>query len=116
MLINLSNHNSKHWLELQVNAASKYGEIIDIPFPHVDPNGDETYVERLAEEYSDLVLKFIGKADQQNSAVHIMGEMTTTFAIVSKLKSQGITCIASTSTHNPESKVPQFNFIRFREY
>ncbi|MBK8390607.1 MAG: hypothetical protein IPL23_15555 [Saprospiraceae bacterium] len=32
MLINLSNHPSANWSTNQITAASKYGDIIDIPF------------------------------------------------------------------------------------
>jgi len=123
MLVNLSNHNSSLWSEQQTNAASKYGEILDIRFPSVDPIGDEKYIWKLAEEYSDIVLRRLGNSDPRTSAVHIMGEMTATFAIVSILQAKGIKCIASTServTHisadDPTTKISSFKFVRFREY
>lgn len=123
MLINLSNHSSKIWPRHQLDAASHYGEILDIPFPSVDPEGDEEYITKLAEEYSELILQKLCKADLRTSAAHIMGEMTATFAIVSRLRAKGIKCIASTSERiasvaadDPMTKVSLFNFVRFREY
>lgn len=123
MLINLSNHNSDLWSRQQIDAASRYGEILDLEFPTVDPNGDKDYIGKLAEEYSDTVLQRLCNSDPLTSAVHVMGEMTATFAIVSRLQAKGIKCIASTSeriTHlsadDPTTKISSFRFVRFREY
>jgi hypothetical protein len=53
-------------------------------------------------------------------AVHIMGEMTFTFALVNLLKEVGIKCIASTTKRNVEEidgkHVSTFQFVQFREY
>lgn len=44
MLLNLSNHPSSLWCDEQKKAAETlFGEIVDLPFPQVDPNGDEAY-------------------------------------------------------------------------
>ena len=45
MFINFSNHPSKAWGKTQLNAAMEYGEVIDIPFPAVNPysNKEEIY-------------------------------------------------------------------------
>lgn len=44
MLLNLSNHPSSLWCDEQIKAAETlFGEIVDLPFPQVDPNGDEAY-------------------------------------------------------------------------
>ena len=42
---NFSNHPSKAWGKTQLNAAMEYGEVIDIPFPAVNPysNKEEIY-------------------------------------------------------------------------
>lgn len=37
MLINCSNHPSRLWGDPQKEAAKVYGEIMDIPFPQVNP-------------------------------------------------------------------------------
>ncbi|MDR3261870.1 MAG: hypothetical protein LBT78_08560 [Tannerella sp.] len=51
MLINLSNHPSALWQAPQLEVATVYGEIIDLPFPVVDPEGDATYIQSLGKEY-----------------------------------------------------------------
>lgn len=113
MLLNLSNHPSANWTPEQLDAAG--GTVVDMPFPQVDPDGDETYIENLANEYLQKVL-----AMDNISAVHIMGEMNFTFALVNKLKTVGVKCVASTTqretTVENGLKISKFNFIRFREY
>ena len=113
MLLNLSNHPSSNWTEEQLAAAG--GKVIDMLFPQVAPNGDEAYIENLANEYLDKILKM-----DNIEAVHIMGEMNFTYSLVNKLKANGIKCVAATSERiaierNGE-KISQFSFVRFREY
>ena len=119
MLINLSNHPSSKWNSEQTEAANRlYGEIVDLPFPQVDPNGDEAYVARLVDEYAGKVLQLAGK---QPVTVHLMGEMTFTYALVQLLKARGIRCLASTTSRDvvmlPDgTKQVAFHFCQFREY
>ena len=113
MFLNLSTHPSANWSEKQLAAAG--GNVVDMPFPQVDPDGDEAYIENLANEYLDKILK-IGNIE----AVHVMGEMNLTFSLVTKLKAKGIKCVASTTKRETveESgvKISKFYFVRFREY
>lgn len=113
MFINLSNHPSSNWTESQLAACG--GKVVDMPFPQVDPDGDEAYIEKLADEYLDKILK-----TKDVSAVHIMGEMNFTYAMVSRLKTKGIKCVASTTKRETVEengiKISKFNFVRFREY
>lgn len=115
MFINLSNHPSKNWSEEQLTAAKSFGEIKDIVFPNVSPAASESAVEKLA---FDTVESFPLSEDL---TVHVMGEMTLTYAIVSILKARGIRCVASTTerivTDNPDgTKTTAFKFFKFREY
>ncbi|MBR3609075.1 MAG: CRISPR-associated protein [Bacteroidales bacterium] len=119
ILINLTNHPSNKWSIEQIEAANNYGSIIDIPFPVVDEKGDEQYIKDLVKEYFNKVL--IYKSDC-NITVHIMGEMTFTFALIKLLQEQGIKCISSTTKRividegdGVKEKVI-FEFERFREY
>ena len=41
MLINLSNHPLSGWDTKQLEAATRYGKLIELPFPEVDPTKDE---------------------------------------------------------------------------
>lgn len=117
-LINLSNHPSTNWSETQIKAASKYGEIVDLPFPSVDAAGDEVYIAALADEYLSKVLQI---ASGRNVTVHLMGEMTFTFALVKLLQKEGLDCIASTTEREvielpSGKKEATFKFVKFRKY
>ncbi|MDR3129376.1 MAG: CRISPR-associated protein [Tannerellaceae bacterium] len=119
MLINLSNHPSHLWSEKQWKAAMVYGEVVDIPFPDVDPEGDELYIHSLSFEYVMKILNI--KKEEENVTVHIMGEMTLSYSLIHALSSENISCIASTTLRNVISfsndvKETQFVFSRFRKY
>ena len=113
MLLNLSNHPSANWAEEQLAAAGGRG--IDMPFPQVAPDGDEAYIENLANEYLDEILKM-----DNVEAVHIMGEMNFTYSLVNKLKAHNIKCVASTTKRETVEengvKVSKFKFVKFRNY
>lgn len=114
-LLNLSNHPINSWTEAQLAEAKKlFGEVIDMPFPAVPPDADERALQTLVDEYIDKILELAP------AAVHIMGEMTFTCRLVSKLKQVGIKCIASTTERIAEEfqgkKLVEFRFVRFREY
>lgn len=116
MLLNLSNHPAQNWGETQLSTAeTAYGEITDLPFPAIDPNWTSRQIEQLAEAYCQKVI------DLCPTAVHLMGEMTFTFALIRKLKAAGIRCVASTTRRlvvqeDGHSKSVHFEFVQFREY
>lgn len=118
MFINLSNHPSSKWSEAQTEAAKQYGDIIDLPFPEVDPNGDEAYIANLADAYCQKILDM---EDGTPLTIHLMGEMTLAFALVSRLKAKGVACLASTTERivleeASGVKTNVFRFARFRRY
>lgn len=119
MLINLSNHPSANWSAEQKQVAEQqFGEIVDLPFPTVDPNGDEGYIATLSREYFQKVRTM---SSGKNVTVHLMGEMTFTFALVQQLQAQGIPCVASTTkrvTRNLPNGIQEskFQFVKFRNY
>ena len=119
LFINLSNHPCEFWGEKQKNAASEYGEIKDMPFPMVDANDDIMYIETLADEYFQMIKDLTCDYDV---TVHLMGELTFTFALLKRLQEYGIRCVASTSKRIVKEEVPGrkeeviFEFERFREY
>ena len=49
VFINFTNHPSGGWGEEQMLEAKRYGEVIDLTFPEVDPYGDKKYVTKLAD-------------------------------------------------------------------
>ena len=113
MLLNLSNHPSTSWSPAQLAAAG--GNVVDLAFPQVAPDGDEAYIEQLVNEYYNKI-----EAMSNIKTVHIMGEMNFTYALVSKLKAHNIRCVASTTKRETVEengvKISKFNFVRFREY
>lgn len=118
MLLNFSNHPSEYWGDKQMEAAKNFGEIKDIPFPVVSPEVDYEDIQKLADHYVGEILSF---AENNQVIVHVMGEMTFTFSVVSQLKEKGIDCIASTTERNAEEiangkKISDFQFVRFRKY
>jgi CRISPR-associated Csx2 family protein len=119
MLINLTSHPSDRWDEKQKEAARiAYGDIVDIPFPTIQPETDEEYVTSLVDDYMD---KIKSTANGKSYAVHVMGEMTFTVAMVERLMAVGIDCVASTTERIVEDlpdgrKLTKFDFVRFRHY
>ena len=118
LFLNLSNHSSDKWSEAQLDAARAYGEVVDMPFPEIDPGATTEEIHRLAEEYADRITSsYLGR----DLTVHLMGEMTFTFRLVTLLHARGVRCVAST-TQRKTSELPDgtkesiFEFQAFREY
>ena len=89
-----------------------------MPFPQIAPNASDDELEKLALDY---VQRIVSLAESKDITVHIMGEMTFTFMVVTRLKELGIKCIASTTERNtifnPDgTKLSEFSFVKFREY
>lgn len=116
MFINLTNHPSSGWSESQLKAAHQYGEIVDLSFPNIEPYFTSQDINKLA----DITVEGIMELDKE-PVVHVMGEMTFTYAVVSRLKAKGIVCVASTTERlvkmMPDGKkISEFKFVQFREY
>lgn len=114
MLLNLSNHPFSSWSAEQIEAAHSYGRIVDMPFPNIDPKASADLVLILAERF----LVEIRKIDP--NAIHVMGEMTFTFALVRLLQKVGYLCLAATSermvSEYDGKKIITFQFVQFRPY
>lgn len=120
MLINLSNHPVSQWAQEQKNtAAETYGSIRDLAFPMIDPKSGSRQIMELARDYVRLIAEMVD-SEKDHSAVHVMGELTFCFAVVTLLQSEGITCVVSTSERNAlvsnGTKLSEFNFVAFRPY
>lgn len=117
MFINLTNHPSESWSEEQQKAAQRYGEIVDLSFPIVEPTYTKDDILLRVKECMDVIMGI--KEDE--TVVHVMGEMTFTYNLVNVLKDAGVACLASTTERNtimtPDSKkISEFKFVQFREY
>lgn len=115
MFLNISNHPLSQWSAEQLAAAKKYGEMEDIPFPETPTSITSSDISLMA----DTIVESIKKYD--NPTVHIMGEMTLTYAIVRRLRAAGITCLASTTQRIKQQRddgsfISEFVFQAFRPY
>ena len=119
MLINCSNHPSSLWSSAQREAAKEYGEIVDLPFPQVDPLLDEDGIRRLVGDFAARIEAM--KAD----AVYAAGEFTFLFMLVDRLLTDGENVICACSRRETEEflrpdgvseKKAVFKFERFRKY
>ena len=118
MFVNISNHPASHWAPEQTSAAKKHGEIFDIVFPIIGARSTASEVATLADKFSsDIVTKYNPSTD----VIHIMGEMTFTYALVKRLRMAGFRCVAST-TERIKQQLPdggfvsEFRFQSFRDY
>lgn len=123
MLINLSNHPSIGWDKKQYcQGIALFGSIVDMEFPAIDPEAGEEKLSDLAILYRDKILNLLKDANHSNSfnALHIQGEFTFVYRLVSLLKKNGIKCVASTSRRNKingsRNNAAAFKFVKFREY
>ncbi len=120
VFINYTNHPSSFWSKEQLQAAEKYGDVIDITFPAVSPQANETEIHDLITEQIEKLLAF------NQVAVLCQGEFTLAFGIVSGLKKKGIKVLAACSSRqvlesidaidDQKQKMISFKFVRFREY
>ncbi len=118
MFVNFTNHPSSNWDKDQIKAASEYGEILDIPFPEVDPEAGEEDIKRLAKECVDKIMT--AKPD----CVLCQGEFCLSFIVINALKAAGCKVVAACSKRVVEEsvvdgktvRVSHFRFVKFREY
>lgn len=116
--INFSNHPSSDWEQIQLDAAKDFGEIEDLVFPSIKPENSHLDINSRATQVAKQIEE---KGKGFDLTVHIMGEMTFTYAVVSKLKERGIRCVASTTERivteeTDGKKLSEFSFVGFREY
>ena len=107
MFLNISNHKSENWSVNQINEAEKYGKIIDIPFPAVNPRESDEYMDDLVDEYYQKVMEY------EKPTVMVQGEFVFTYRLVNQLKQAGIKEIDENGCTIRRS---QFEFVKFREY
>ena len=114
VFVNFTNHPSRNWEKKQLEEAEKYGTITDLPFPAVDPAGDEAYIEALAKKYAEQIMGL------HPQAVLCQGEFTLVYRVVTELKKRGILVLAACSERrvreSGNKKEVVFEFIRFRKF
>ncbi len=118
MFYNISNHPSKYWPSHQLSLAKQMaGEVVDIPFPEVSPHDGATDTYLNAQQFAQEIINRLADGD----VVHIMGEHTFMFSLVSFLLEHGVRCVASTTIREVEytengEKISHFHFVAFRNY
>ena len=127
IFLNLSNHPSEGWSEEQLynltlsnNHMVYYSLLRDFPFFSFENSLPFFNIISMVNNLADDTVSTI-TALGKDIVVHIMGEMTFTFAVVSRLKAMNIKCVASTTERNtvitPDGKkISEFKFVQFREY
>lgn len=126
MLINLTNHSSDRWGKRQLEQAEKYGEIRDLPFPLIRAACTSEEIDGLVVKYLAEIQNILNESDGTGrDAVMIQGEFVFTFRMVTALKKQGLTAIASITERKTDEeilsdgsvrKVSLFEFQGFRRY
>ena len=119
MLLNCTNHPYEIWNKPQREAAAAYGDVVDLPFPAVDPHASPEELRRLVREYGRRIMAL------HPDTVLAAGEFTFLFMLVDLLLRNRIPVICTCSgrmtreTKNPDgsnSKEVLFVFEGFREY
>jgi len=130
VFVNISNHPIDKWNYKQRKQAeylSKDGILIDIPFPHIDPNWNDEETRDKAYEFIDNEIVpriFEGKEEDLHKTVvyHIMGEQSFSYYLIDELLMSGEVVVSTTERKIHELakedgskvKISTFEFIRFR--
>lgn len=121
IFVNFSNHPSENWSNEQISAAKRIvsgDSIVDIAFPQVSGEADESEISRTADKYAKEIISL------NPSAVMCQGEFGICLEVVTTLKNNGIKVLYSCSERktvetvidNITEKTSVFKFVRFREY
>lgn len=127
MFINVSNHPSANWGAEQYKAALQMGQIIDLPFPAVDPSASREEVTALAQSYYGKVCALTREQGTTPEGVTVMvsGEFTFTYHLVTMLLQSGYRVVSACTRRDAVEqlledgsivKTARFSFVQFREY
>jgi len=131
--LNISNHPSDKWGDKQRNSALEMAEeIIDLPFPNINPDWDTVRYSHISS--LENLIKPFNKRDSEkslkdfplyhnntNTVVMVMGEMCYTHYLVNLLQGEGYTVVCATTERNTVenadgTKTVKFEFCKFRTY
>ena len=119
MFINFTNHPAAQWSDAQRAAAQRYGKVIDLAFPAIDPEADETALDSMAAAYVHHIVRL------NPDAVLCQGESTFVYRVVCRLQGQGIPVLAACSRREVQTTIRPdgstlrqsvFTFAGFRSY
>lgn len=119
MLVNFTNHPAARWSQPQQEAARRWGAVVDLPFPEVDPADDEASLDAIAGLWAGRILEL------EPDAVLCQGECTLSYRVTRLLLAAGVPVLAAcTRRQSAEQLQPDgstlkrsiFGFVRFRRY
>lgn len=102
-----------------MEAAGKYGDIVDLSFPAVSPYAEEIEIAKLANEYADRIIAM------KPQAVLCQGEFSLCFGVAQLLIKNNIVTLCTCSERitneyqNPDGTMRKesiFDFKKFRKY
>jgi len=132
--LNISNHPSSKWGDKQKSAALEIAdEIIDLPFPNIEPDWETVRYSHIStlkhlidtferrDSANSLPSNFAYSYHSSNTIVMIQGEMCYTHFLVNSLQKEGYTVLCATTERNTVenadgTKTVKFEFCRFRNY
>ena len=100
LFINLSNHPSGQWDDPQRNAAMRYGQIVDLPFPEVPPEMGEDDVKTVAMNFYGKIRRLAHKycnGDSSQVTVMLQGEFTLVYILTKMLREDGIRVVSGSA-------------------
>ena len=119
MFYNLSNHPHVNWGNAQLEAARKWGDIEDVPFPEVNAQLDEQDILRAAQESVTKIQM------SKDDAIFVAGEYGFVFPIIDELLNQGKTVLSTasedktayrTADNGTSERIIHYNFLKFIPY
>lgn len=91
MFINCTNHPYEIWGSKQQEAAGKYGDVVEIRFPAIEPEWDAERLRELVDEYAERIESL------NPDAVLVAGEFLFAFMLVDRLLTDGVNVVCSRS-------------------
>lgn len=119
MFINFSNHVSEKWSDKQLEEARKYGKLVDIRFPHVDPYCTDEQINEMVDKFYNEIMKY------DNPVVMLQGEFVLSYRLINKLKASGVKVVAGCSERRTieyveedsmTTRKSEFEFVMFKEF
>jgi len=119
VFINFTNHPSSTWTSEQICAATKYGSIIDIQFPNVNPSVTELDIEKIGNNAVEKIESL------KPTVVLCQGEFCLSYYVIKELQDRGILVLNACSERrvtkevNADSqtiKTSCYQFVKFRKY
>ncbi len=119
MLINCTNHPYEIWTDKLKEAAGRYGVVVDLLFPKIDPRMTTEELRELTRDTADRIIEL------HPDAVLLAGEYTFAFMLADRLLQDGIRVLSIrnrrqvTENRRPDGsneKKSIFIFEAFGEY